>query len=138
MSILIDSGVFVAFHNRKDVNHDRARELMKRIASGKLGTAFTSDYIFDEAVTVALARTGRSDLALSMGRMILGELTQPFLVFLRVGEDIFRDAWNLFSKYARKGLSFTDCTSLSLMKMRGIESIASYDSGFDGLAPRTS
>jgi predicted nucleic acid-binding protein len=35
-------------------------------------------------------------------------------------------------------MSFTDCTSLALMEMRGIEGIASFDSGFDGLVKRIS
>jgi predicted nucleic acid-binding protein len=33
-------------------------------------------------------------------------------------------------------LSFTDCTSLALMEKHGIESIASFDSSFDGLVKR--
>ena len=138
MSVFIDSGVFVAFHNTRDSNNSRALELMREIVAGGLGSAYTSDYVFDEAVTVALVRTGRPEIALSVGRMILGELTKPFLVFLRVNDDTFREAWKLFPRYAGRGLSFTDCTSIALMRLRAVESIVSFDADFDGIIPRIS
>ncbi|MGQ9719218.1 MAG: type II toxin-antitoxin system VapC family toxin [Nitrososphaerales archaeon] len=136
MSVFIDSGFFVAFHNKRDANHDTAKELMKSIANGDMGITYTSDYIFDEAVTVALTRTRRLDIALNIGRMILGEIISPFIIMHKVNEEAFRGAWSLFSKYAERGLSFTDCTSIALMKMQGIEKMVSFDSGFDGLVPR--
>jgi predicted nucleic acid-binding protein len=138
MSIFIDTGVFVAFHNTKDVNHRKALDLIKKIATGRLGSAYTSDYIFDEAVTTALIRTKRPETALTIGKMIRGELTIPFLVILRVNTTAFKEAWKLFSQYAKKGLSFTDCTSIALMKMKSIENIASFDTDFDGIVPRIS
>ena len=138
MSIFIDTGVFVAFHNTKDVNHLKALEIIKNIATGKLGPAYTSDYIFDEAVTTALVRTRKPKVALTVGKMIQGELTIPFLVVLRVNATAFKEAWKLFSRYADKGLSFTDCTSVALMNQNKIENIASFDTDFDGIKPRIS
>jgi len=138
MSIFVDTGLFVAFHNTKDVNHSRALEIMKNIVTGKLGSAFTSDYVFDEAVTTALVRTRRPETALTVGRLIQGEFTTPFLVVLRVNATVFKEAWKLFSRYAEKGLSFTDCTSVALMSMKDIESIVSFDTDFDGIVPRIS
>lgn len=138
MSVFVDSGVFVAFHNTRDANHGRATELVREIVAGRLGSAYTSDYVFDEAVTVALVRTRKPEIAVTVGRMILGELTTPSLVVLRVDDEAFKEAWKLFPQYARRGLSFTDCTSVALMRMRGIESLVSFDTGFDGIAPRIS
>ncbi|MFQ6077393.1 MAG: type II toxin-antitoxin system VapC family toxin [Candidatus Bathyarchaeia archaeon] len=138
MSVFIDSGIFVAFHNIRDPNHGRASELIREIVTGGLGSAYTSDYVFDEAVTTALVRTRRTEMALSVGRMILGELTRPFLAVLTVNGEAFREAWKLFQKHAGRGLSFTDCTSIALMRVRGIENIASFDEDFDGIVPRIS
>ena len=138
MSIFIDTGIFTAFHNTQDANHSKAVTLIRRIAEGELGTAYTSDYIFDETVTLTLTRTRRPDLALNIGRMILGRSTAPFLTILRVNEEAFTEAWKLFSRYAEKRLSFTDCTSIALMRMKDMETILSFDSGFDGIIPRTS
>ena len=138
MSVFIDSGIFTAFHNAMDSNNGRAVELMREIVSGGLGSAYTSDYIFDEAVTLALTRTRRPEIALSVGRMILGEHTKPFLVVLRVKGEAFREAWDLFPRYAERGLSFTDCTSIALVRMRNVKSIISFDADFDGIIPRIS
>jgi len=138
VGIFIDSGFFVAFHNSKDYNNRRALELMREIVAGRLGSAYTSDYIFDEAVTVALVRTGRTEIALNIGRMILGEITRPFLIIIRVNNESFSEAWKLFSRYAERGLGFTDCTSIALMRMSGINSIVSFDADFDGIVPRIS
>lgn len=136
MSIFIDTGVFVAFHNTNDVNHSKALDLIKKIATGRLGSAYTSDYIFDEAVTTALIRTKKPETALTLGKMIQGELTAPFIVILRVNTTAFEKAWKLFSRYAERGLSFTDCTSIALMNIKNIETIASFDTDFDGIVPR--
>jgi predicted nucleic acid-binding protein len=138
MTVFLDTGIFVAFHNTRDANHTRALELIRTLIEGGFGTAYTSDYVFDEAVTVALVRTGRPENALAVGRMILGEITAPFTTILQVSEDDFKKAWTLFTQYADRGLSFTDCTSIALMRTRGIESIVSFDADFDGIVPRIS
>ena len=134
MTIFIDTGIFEAFHNKRDENHLKAREIVRRIVKAEFGAAFTSDYIFDEAVTLALARTGRSEAALGLGRMILGESSRPFAILLRVGQEEFRQSWTLFAKYSSKGLSFTDCSSLALMETMEIEQMATFDSHFEGIA----
>lgn len=138
MSVFLDTGFFVAFHNTRDINHTRAVELMKSLAEGEFGAAYTSDYVFDEAVTVALVRTGRPESAIAIGRMILGETTEPFLTLLRVGETEFREAWRLFSQHSDRGLSFTDCTTITLTKSRGLDRIISFDSDFNGVKTRIS
>jgi predicted nucleic acid-binding protein len=138
MSVFMDTGVFVAFHNTRDTNHNRALELLRSIVDGELGTAYTSDYVFDEAVTAALVRTRRPENALAVGRMILGELTAPFLAILRLDDEAFKEAWRLFPQYAGRGLSFTDCSSITLMRTAGIESIVSFDADFDGIVSRIS
>nr|MDO8061678.1 type II toxin-antitoxin system VapC family toxin [Candidatus Freyrarchaeum guaymaensis] len=137
MSVFIDTGVFIAFHNMRDRNHSRAVELVKRAARGEFGILYTSDYVFDEAVTTALIRTRNPSIALSIGEMILGgPEAPPFVVMLRVDEEAFKKAWELFAKYARKGLSFTDCTTIALLRSVGIEKIMSFDADFDGIIPR--
>jgi len=105
---------------------------MRRILKGEFGTAYTSDHVIDEAITTALARTKRLELAVDIGELIL---SSPRIIKLRVSEDAFNVTWELFKSLKGRPLSFTDCTSLALMK-NGIERIASFDSGFDGLVER--
>lgn len=119
--------------NLDDVNHLRAKEILTSMLKGELGEIYTSDYILDEVVTLMLKRTKRLELAIEMGEYIL---KSPRIRKLRVTEEIFDDAWKKFKSLKGKLMSFTDCTSLVLMEKRGIEYIASFDSGFDGLARR--
>ena len=137
MRLLIDTGFFVAYLNKRDVNHSRAIDLMKQLLSGE-NIGFTSDYIFDEAVTVALARTGRADVAKSVGQLILGDGYDTLFSLYFTGEQVFNEAWKLFGIYSKRGLSFTDTVSLALIEMHGLDAILSFDSDFDGIVPRIS
>lgn len=139
MSIFLDTGVFVAFENPRDANHRPAVGLIEAAAEGTWGEVYTSDYVFDEAVTATLMRTRRPETALRLGRLILG--TGPLgrltgLVYVSPG--IFLRSWQRFLRLVQRGLSFTDCTTLELMRSLQIETIASFDRDFDGLVVRRS
>ncbi|MCD6114521.1 MAG: type II toxin-antitoxin system VapC family toxin [Thermoprotei archaeon] len=133
MSIFIDTGVFVAARNRSDINHERAVELLRKALKGEYGRLYTSDYVFDEAVTVALVRTGSPRIALDIGNFILSSRK---LKIIHVNKTIFKEAWNIFTKYSQKGLSFTDATSIAVMKLYRINYVMSFDKHFNGIVPR--
>jgi predicted nucleic acid-binding protein len=133
MAVFIDTGVFVAVRNADDELHTRSKELMKRALKSEFGRMYTSDYVIDEAVTTALIRTRRHDLATDLGRYII---ESPRITKLWVEKDSFEIAWEKFKVFMDKPLSFTDCTSLALMEKSRIKQIISFDSGFDGLAQR--
>jgi uncharacterized protein len=133
MAVFVDTGIFVALHNADDEFHSKSKDLIKRALKGDFGRIFTSDYIIDEAVTTALVRTKRHDLAVDLGRHIIDS---PRITKLWIGEDSFEKAWEKFKVYKDKTLSFTDCTSIALIEMRGIKHIMSFDCGFDGLVSR--
>jgi predicted nucleic acid-binding protein len=67
MAIFIDTGIFVAALNRSDNLHEKAVPLMERALQGEFGRVCTSDFVVDEAITTALARTHRHDLAVISG-----------------------------------------------------------------------
>jgi predicted nucleic acid-binding protein len=139
VSAFVDTGVLVAFSNIKDKNHARAVELLQRAGQGEYGAIFSSEYVFDETVTLALMRTKNVSIALSAGELLLGnpEKGIPCLVeLLHVDDEIFSASWEFFKRYAAKGLSFTDCTTVALMKHLKIDNLLSFDSSFDGIAKR--
>jgi len=141
LSVFIDSNIFIAFANKRDRNHARSVELLNRLRKSEFGAPYTSDYVFDEAVTAALVRTGRHDIAVKMGKLILGskEDSIPSLVRLtRVDERIFSEAWTTFRTGRFGGLSFTDHTILAQLKEFETEALISFDTDFDGLATRIS
>jgi predicted nucleic acid-binding protein len=133
MGVFVDTGIFVALHNADDEFHSRSKELMKQALKSDFGRIFTSDYVIDEAITTALVRTKKHDLALDLGRYILAS---PRITKLWIEEDSFEAAWKKLNMFKDKPLSFTDCTSIALIEMKRIKQIMSFDCGFDGLVPR--
>ena len=135
MAIFVDTGIFVALNNSIDVHHSRSKELFKQALKGDFGRIFTSDYVIDEAVTAALVRTKRLDLAVDLGTYII---ESPRITKLWIGQDSFKLSWEKFKLHKEKHLSFTDCSSIALMETRAIKQIMSFDCGFDGLVTRIS
>jgi hypothetical protein len=139
MSIFIDTGVFIGYVNEKDKNHDAAVNLLEGIMMNRYRTPFTFDYIFDEAVTVALYRTKDIRKAIDVGDLIVGNEEKGmtrFINILSVSKSIFSEAWKLFLKYPDKMLSFTDCSSIAIIKGREIDYIVSFDKDFEGIVNR--
>ncbi|MCX9011893.1 MAG: PIN domain-containing protein [Candidatus Methanoperedens sp.] len=139
MSIFIDTGVFIAYVNKKDEYHASAVRLVEDVMKNKYGAAFTSEMVFDESMTFILYKTGDISKAISVRDLILGNKEKDvprFMALVFVDGDILEKSWNTFVKYAGKRLSFTDCSTIELMKSRGIEHLASFDGGFDGIVAR--
>jgi predicted nucleic acid-binding protein len=111
------------------------------VRRGEHGQPYSSDYVLDEAVTATLVRTGRVAIAIKVGKLLLGsaeEKVPPLVRLLRVDEQAFGDAWKTFKSGKFERLSFTDHTILGQVRLLGIDSVASFDSGFDGLVTRVS
>ena len=133
MAVFLDTGLFVALRNADDKFHVRSKELMKRALKGDFGRIFTSDYVIDEAITTALVRTRRHDLAVDIGKYII---ESPRIFKLWITKDIFDKAWEKFKILEDRPMSFSDCVSLAHIEKNGIKQIISFDSGFDGLVQR--
>ncbi len=139
MSIFIDTGIFIGHVNKDDKHHAAASGLVEDVMDNKYGIAFTSNAVFDEAVTFALYKTGNVKKAFEIRDLIFGnekEDVPQFMNLLFVDKEVLNKGWNIFVKYADKKLSFTDCTTIELMNSREIEYLASFDGGFDGIVAR--
>jgi len=102
---------------------------MMHALQGDYGKLFVSDYIFDEAVTLAYVRTGSKKLAYDIGKF-----TKAKPINFRFIEPIdFDKAWELYLQYEDKRLSFTDCTNIALMERLKIDTIFTFDMEFKGL-----
>jgi hypothetical protein len=133
MTIFIDTGIFIALRNADDEKHQRSKELVKKALKADYGRIYTSDYIIDEAVTTALVRTRRHDLATDIGKYII---ESPRITKLWTTKEIFDLAWQKFKILKDKPLSFADCTTLAHIQKNQINQILSFDSDFDGLLQR--
>lgn len=124
----------MAYYNQDDALHKDAAEMMTKFASGEvpLTKFFTSDYVFDETVTVIECVLGRHDLAVRVGEALR---ESPRTEILLIDKDTFEASWKLFT--TSRGLSFTDCTSLVLMKALGIQAAFTFDRHLKALGIRT-
>ena len=139
MSLLVDTSFFVAVRSLRDAAHARAIGLFQEILRGEHGAIHTTDFVFAEAVTVALARTRRHSAAVGVGEFMLraGD-GRPFFLMHHVTRDELLEAWEEFRRYRDKGLSMVDWTSVVVARKLEADAILSFDEGFDGVYPRLS
>lgn len=139
MSVLLDTSFLFAFKNVRDANHARAVELFVEALHGQHGAAYTTDFVFAEAVTVALVRTGRHSAAVGIGDLVLaGNRGSPTISLHDVTHEQLMDAWTEFRRHGDRKVSLTDWTSVVVARALELDAIVSFDHGFDGIYPRLS
>lgn len=136
MSVFVDTGVFYALQNTRARHHAEARVSLAVTNTGRYGRPHTSDYVFDEAVTLVRSHRGYSE-AKTVGDRILGvgEYPDAYDLFT-VTERDFENALDIFETYRDHPLSFTDASTIALMDVHDIDYLLSFDSDFDGLIDR--
>jgi len=122
--ILLDTSLIVAYSNEVDENHLIATEIMERIDGEEFGRGIITDYIFDEIVTVTMARGGSVKRARRLGDLLLESL-----YLIKVDETQFMDAWDMFGRQTTH-MSFTDCTTIAVCRLNGIPNIGTLDREF--------
>src|SRR3989338_10539432 len=107
MAIFIDASVFCAYANIGDVHHKNAQKIISDIVSGKHENGITTDYIFDETVTVTKSKAN-SKTAVEIGKFLLD--SEIFIA--KIDSMVFHKSLQLFQV---NNLSFTDCSNIAFM-----------------------
>ena len=123
--ILLDTSFLIAYEVDTDINHENAVPLMERVVKNEFGMALISDYIFDETVTVALNKTKDLNKA-----VLIGTTLRNSSITSKINDIDFEETWEIFKAQKNTKLSFTDCTSLAVMKRMNIRNIATFDQDF--------
>ena len=134
MSIFTDTGAFLAYRNKKDKYHETALKLFRDALKGKYGQIYTSDYIYDEALTLALIRTNNLAVAMDIAEVI----RSPRIKMIFVDTELLEKSTKTFKQYSDRNLSFTDAVSIEIMKEINIEKYFGFDSHFDGIVQQVS
>jgi len=138
MTVLVDSGVFYAQADRSASRHETATKALSAVLHGEYGQPYLTDYIYDETVTLALARTDSHAEAMRLGRQLRGAGDFPDLFSLRnLSQSVFETAVGVFERYDDQRLSFTDATTVAFAETNDIDTVLSFDDDFDGLVDRT-
>ena len=131
-SVFVDTSGWYALFDQHDATHERAVALIRRLVTARTSLV-TSDYVIDETATLLKARTGSQT-----ARRWFDYLDQATTLDREwVGSDRFEAARALFVKLADQGHSFTDCTSLVIIRERKIAEVVTTDRHFrvSGLRP---
>ena len=129
MSVFMDTGAFLAYRNQKDRYHEIALKLFREALKGKYGQIYTSDYVYDEAITLALTRTNNIAVAMDMAEVILS----PRIKMIFIDAQLLERSTKTFKQYSGKNLSFTDAVSIEIMNELDIEKYLGFDSHFNGI-----
>lgn len=120
--LFVDTGAWFAYANRKDPDYAAVRETL----DGFGGRLVTSNYVFDETVSLCRYRLGHA-AASAVGSVLF----DPDIVdLIRLTADDERAAWDLFRERADQRYSFTDCTSFVLMQRLGLTDVLALDKDF--------
>ncbi len=120
--IFVDSGAWFAAFVPADQRHQEATAWMA--ANKEL--LVTTDYVIDETVTLIRARGERRRAILAAHDLFDGRFAAVHLVT----EDELHSALDVFTRYADKDWSFTDCTSKVVMERLGLTTSFAFDQHF--------
>jgi predicted nucleic acid-binding protein len=120
--IFVDTGAWFAAYVPSDLDHRRAEVWLDQNDQPLL----TTDYIFDELLTLMKAR-GEFARAVAVGEKFF--LKPPAAMhFVSPAEQ--RTAFEVFRRFRDKGWSFTDCVSYTVMQILAIHTAFAFDEHF--------
>jgi predicted nucleic acid-binding protein len=120
--IFVDTSAWYALFASGDANHASANRLLVSIKEPLV----TSDYIVDETLTLFRSRS-EDRRAHTFGTKVIDD---SFAEIIRISEDDFARAWQVFRRFADKRWSFTDCTSRVVTERLAIQRAFAFDDHF--------
>lgn len=127
--LFIDTWGWVALHNRRETRHGEVKAFYReyRLNGEKI---YTTDYVLDETLTLLFRRLSLEQAKKSM-ESINDAITQGYLYLEWINHSRFEETKTLRLKFDDKPrISFTDLTSMVVMKELGVKSILTDDDHF--------
>ena len=101
MSVFVDTGVFYAHHDTDASRHEIGVAALNGVLrAAEYGRVMTSDYVYDEVVTLTQRRTGSVADGIEVGRRIRGESYPDAIELLYSSRGLFEDAVDVYERYA--------------------------------------
>ena len=127
--LFIDTWGWVTLHNRRESRHGEVNAFYRdfRLRGGKL---YTTDYVLDETLTLLFRRLPLDQAKTSM-KSLNNAVDRGYLNLEWIEPLRFEEAKSLRLKFDDKPrISFTDLTSMVVMKELGVKSILTDDDHF--------
>ena len=120
--LFVDTSAWYALANAKAPRH---AEVKKALALWE-GRLCTTDYVFDELVTLVRYRVGHAPAVTVGGVLRDGDAC----LLIAVEPEDIHAAWEQFAREADQRYSFTDCTSFAVMRRLKLTTAAALDEDF--------
>ena len=120
--IFVDTSAWYASSSVRDANHATAKHILESVRERLV----TTDYVFDETLTLFRAR-GENRHALTFGAQVIDG---SFAEIITIGSADFAEAWKVFQTFHDKQWSFTDCTSRVVMDRLANQRALAFDGHF--------
>lgn len=123
--VFVDTGAWVALRYQRDQYHARARALLARVRTERLGLV-TTEWVLAESVTLLKAR-GAVDHAIALGAAIEGG---QLGVLVESTPERRARAWSLFERYRALRVGWVDCASFAVMQELRLQHFFGFDDDF--------
>lgn len=123
--VFVDTSFFVALLNSQDADHTTALVLQAELASKQI-SKLTSAYILLELCD-GLSKLWYRSLAIQTVELLKRD---PTFHIIPASNEIWENAWHLFTAYQDKEWSLTDCTSFVLMRQFNLNHALTADKHF--------
>jgi len=129
MKLFIDTWGWINIFNRQESHHKQVSRYYQEVRS-KQGIILTSDYVLDEVYTLLFKRLPVT-LAQNALTTISTAVESGYLNLIWISPERFESAKSLRLKFQDKpSISFTDLTSMAVMKELRIKHILTGDKHF--------
>jgi len=123
--VFVDTGALIALTDADDANH-KAAAVFYRSTKDKGVRLITTNFVMYETMNYL-----RSRISHQVAVLFRESLNKSgFIEIIRVTPPIEDAAFAIFKQYSDKDFSFTDCTSLSIMKSLGLKKAFAFDQHF--------
>lgn len=129
MKLFIDTWGWLTLRDKRESRHSEVNNFYRNFRRRR-GTAYTSDYVLDETITLLFRRLPSSSAKESL-KSIQQAAATGYLRLEWITPERFEKAKELRDKFQDKPrISFTDLTSMVVMAERGITEILTEDDHF--------
>lgn len=130
MKVFIDTWGWLTLRDRKESLHQEVKDFYRQFRDQN-GIIYTSDYVIDETITLVFKRLPFKTAKESLSK-IDKAIEEGYLQMEWVTPERFEKAKGLRLKYQDKPkISFTDLTSMIIMKELSVKDIITGDEHFE-------
>ena len=127
--LFVDTWGWLTLHDKRETQHQEVVKFYKSFRS-QAGAIFTTDYVLDETFTLFFKRLTPVQAKSSM-EIIINAFRQEDFNLVQITAERFAQTQALRIKYLDKPqISFTDLTSMVVMKELGINAVLTGDAHF--------